>query len=233
VPGTEVLFCIHEVRFRDYEEYAKKAKETVDGSWKIQTKDGVEIKRNGGAHPATWVSWDDAQRFCAWLGEKESLRYRLPTDREWSLAVGLGGVEAWNADTTPETVNKPKDLFPWGTEWPPPAGAGNFSDESRKEKAPRDDAKYVEGGYNDGFPTTAPVMSFAANEFGLFDLAGNVEEWCEDFFSEGKTDRDMRGGCWHYGERGLLLSSVRQRVAPDFRGSNRGFRIVVVTSPRS
>ncbi len=232
VPGTDVLFCIHEVRYKDYEEYAKKAKENVDGVWKIQTNDGFEIKRGGEDHPVTKVSWYDAQAFCKWLSEKEGKTYRLPTDREWSLAVGIGREEDWKDDTTPATVFKPQDAFPWGDEWPPPAGAGNYSDASRQAKAPRDDAKYVEGEYDDGFPTTAPVMSFEANKLGLYDLGGNVWEWCEDWYSADQKDRMfmLRGGSWYYGVRGLLLSSYRFSITPDFRYHYHGFfgfRVVV------
>ncbi len=230
VPGTDALFCIHEVRWKDYEEYAKKAKESVEGSWKIQTNDGFEIKTDEKDHPVTRVNWDDAQKFCAWLSEKEGKTYRLPTDREWSLAVGIGREEDWKDDTTPETVFKVPDEFPWGDEWPPPKGAGNYSDASRQAKAPRDDAKYVEGGYDDGFPTTAPVMSFEANKLGLYDLGGNVWEWCEDWYSVEQKERVLRGGSWFYYVRGFLLSSFRIRTTPDFRNDFYGFRVVVAVS---
>ena len=81
------------------------------------------------------VSWTDAQAFCAWLSQKEGVTCRLPTDREWSIAVGIGGEERWESDTTPETVAKPPDIFPWGEEWPPPEGAGNYRDESWRKVA--------------------------------------------------------------------------------------------------
>jgi len=229
VPGTDVLFCIHETRYRDYAEYAKRAREGVDGGWKNQTNDGFEIRRGGDDHPVTRVSWEDAKAFCAWLSEKEGRTYRLPTDREWSIAVGIGDLEEWDADTTPESVFKPQDIFPWGTEWPPPAGAGNYSDESRRAKAPRDDASYIDG-YDDGFPTTAPVMSFVPNEFGLYDLGGNVWEWCEDWFDASNEHRVLRGGSWYRRERGNLLSSHRTHNAPTLRGVSSGFRVVLVPS---
>jgi serine/threonine protein kinase len=230
VPGTDVLFCIHEVRFRDYADYARKTKETVDSAWKIQSNDGFEITRDAEDHPVTRVNCDDAQKFCAWLSEKEGKTYRLPTDREWSLAVGIGRDEDWKSDTTPATVFKVPDIFPWGDEWPPPQGAGNYSDQSRRAKAPRDDAKYVEGGYDDGFPTTAPVMSFEANQLGLYDLGGNVWEWCEYWYSGEQNERVLRGGSWFYCERGSLLSSYRYRSNPGFRSSHNGFRVVVAVS---
>jgi len=227
VPGTEVLFCIHEVRYRDYEEYAK-AEEGIDVRWKALANNGFEIKAIED-HPVMQVNWDDAQKFCAWLSEKEGRPYRLPTDREWSLAVGIGREEDWRSDTTPETVFKPQDAFPWGKEWPPPAGAGNYSDESRRALAPSDHANAVYlHGYDDGFPTTAPVMSFAPNELGLFDLGGNVWEWCEDWYSVEQKERVLRGGSWdHRAERGALLSSARLRTAPEPRNSRSGFRVVL------
>lgn len=230
VPGTEVLFCIHETRYRDYEEYAKKAKETVDSEWQNQTFDGFEIKRDAKDHPVTQVNWDSAQKFCVWLSEKEGKTYRLPTDREWSLAVGIGREEDWTADTTPETVLKVPDVFPWGDEWPPPAESENYSDESRRANVPRDKAEYLDG-YNDGFPMTAPVMSFEPNKLGLFDLGGNAGEWCDDWYSNEQNSRVIRGGSCYTSNRDHLLSSHRGRIRPSGRVSNNiGFRVVLVSS---
>ena len=230
VPGTEVLFCIHETRYCDYEEYAKKAKDSVDGVWKTQTDDGFEIKTDEKVHPVARVNWDDAQAFCQWLSAKEGKTYRLPTDQEWSLAVGIGREEDWKDDTTPASVFKVPDEFPWGDEWPPPSAVGNYSDASQQAKAPRDAAIYVEGGYDDTFPTTAPVMSFPANKLGLYDLGGNVWEWCEDFYSGEQNERLLRGGSWDNYERGSLLSSHRSRNTPGSRDRNYGFRVVVAVS---
>jgi serine/threonine protein kinase/formylglycine-generating enzyme required for sulfatase activity len=226
VPATDVLFCIHETRYRDYAEYAKTAKEGVDGGWKTQTNDGFEIKNNAGENPVVNVNWDDAVAFCKWLSEKEGLTYRLPTDREWSLAVGIGSEENWKSDTTPATVFKVPDEYPWGKEWPPPRGAGNYSDESRRAKAPRAGAMYLDG-YDDEFPTTAPVMSFEANKLGLFDLGGNGWEWCEDWISAEQKERVLRGASWSGSERSSLLSSFRGHSAPGIRDRYNGFRVVL------
>ncbi|MCB1062548.1 MAG: SUMF1/EgtB/PvdO family nonheme iron enzyme, partial [Verrucomicrobiae bacterium] len=231
VPGTDVLFGIHEVRYRDYAAYAEE-NPGINAKWQNQTHDGFTIKDDPEDHPVVWVNWEDAQAFCAWLSEKEGKTYRLPTDREWSLAVGIGRKEDWKDDTTPETVFKVPDAFPWGDDWPPPTGAGNYSDQSRQEEAPRGTAKYVEGGYDDGFPTTAPVMRFEANKLGLYDLSGNVWEWCEDWYSGEQKDRVLRGGSWHNNERVDLRSSIRSRFTPGTRsiGSSHGFRVVLETS---
>ena len=82
VPGTEVSFCIWETRVKDYATYAE-ANEGVDGEWK-----SPGFKQED-THPVANVSWNDAQALAA--GKiKAGQRYRLPTDAEWSVAVGLG-----------------------------------------------------------------------------------------------------------------------------------------------
>lgn len=225
VPGTDVLFCIHETRYRDYAAYAAQAKD-VDSAWKSQTSYGITLLFTGNLHPVVRVSWDDARKFCAWLSQKEGRTYRLPTDREWSIAAGLGQEEQWTTDTTPATVSKSKAAFPWGSTWPPPTGAGNYSDGRRKISAPSANTLYIEG-YDDGFPTTAPVMSFQPNQLGLYDLGGNVWEWVADWYNLAKQHRTLRGGSFVIAHRDYLLTSYRSHNPPDFRHDNHGFRIVL------
>ena len=226
VPGTKVLFCIHETRRQDYEIYAQNMP-GVDESWKNLSADDFALTIRPEDHPVGSVSWEDAQKFCAWLGEKEGNKYRLPTDEEWSHAVGTGNEEKWDEDTTPATVFKNQTSFPWGDIWPPPKGSGNYSDESRKAKAPTAAAKYLEN-YDDGFPTTAPVMSFKPNKLGLYDMEGNVREWVEDWYDNTKKNRVIRGGWWHDYFPGFMWSSTRHRYPPGVRYNRSGFRCVMV-----
>lgn len=228
VKGTEVLFCIHEVRYKDYAAYAADS-QGVDAGYKDQSGDGYTPNDRTEDHPVVRVSWDDAQKFCAWLSKKEGKLYRLPTDQEWSIAVGIGQEEKWKSDTTPATVFKDQSLFPWGKEWPPPKGAGNYSDVSRHAKAPGENRAWLEG-YDDNFPTTAPVMSFEPNAFGLYDMGGNLWEWVEDFYDNANKDRVLRGTSWGDIERGGVLSSYRYRTTPESRSRFYGFRVVVVPS---
>jgi formylglycine-generating enzyme required for sulfatase activity len=112
---------------------------------------------NAPNNPVVGVDWNDAKAYADWAGE------RLPTEAEWEYAArgGLSG----------------KGYF-WGDEWPPPKNAGNFADET---------AKKVRGsrtiyGYDDGYAYTAPVGKFTPNGYGLYDMAGNVSEWCADWY---------------------------------------------------
>ena len=236
VSGTDVQFSIWETRVKDYAAYAA-ANAGVDGSWKDF---GIAGFKQEDTHPVVNVSWEDANAFCAWLTKKElaagkitaNQRYRLPTDVEWSVAVGLGR----ETGSTPEAKDMGvKDVYPWGKEWPPPKGAGNYADTASKlEFGPKYKAKTgndltVIEGYTDGFAYTSPVGSFAANKDGLHDMGGNVWEWCEDWYDPAaKTYRVLRGASWDYFHPGYLLSSGRNYIAPGFRDNDLGFRCVLV-----
>jgi len=231
VPGTEVLFCIHETRYKDYAAYATEARE-VGPEWKDQS--AGDFTPSGSENlPVVRVSWDDALKFCRWLSKKEGKRYRLPTDREWSLAVGVGGEENWQEGMLPASVFKDQNKFPWGTQWPPPPGAGNYSDVSRNVSVPSGDSGQYLQNYNDGFPAMAPVMSFQANALGLYDMGGNVWEWVEDWHDHSRQNRVLRGGSWRAGKREHMLSSHRARGIPDAHDFNYGFRLVLARDDAS
>ena len=210
VSGTPVLFSIWETRVQDYRAYAE-AVTGMDVFWKnpgfAQT----------GTHPVVNVTWDDAKQFCVWLTEKElgklpvGSQYRLPTDSEWSWAVGIG--ERERAGSPREKGNRLKDQYPWGTQWPPPKGAGNYDPSLG----------------TDNFEHTSPVGSFAANAQGLFDLGGNVWEWCEDFLHGTSGPRVLRGASWNFVGAGHLLSSYRNGATSDARSSAIGFRCVLAS----
>jgi formylglycine-generating enzyme required for sulfatase activity len=178
------------------------------------------------------VNWFDAMAFCKWLTDKEHEEnlledrqsYRLATDVEWSAAVGLPS----EGGTTPEARDgKIKNEFPWGKQWPPPSGAGNYADKS---------AQHTRGGmienYSDGFAQTAPVGSFKVNALGLYDLGGNVWEWCADGYKGrgGTAGRDwgvLRGGSWATSNRLELQSSYRNVIDRNDRDVIYGFRCVL------
>ncbi|HZZ28871.1 MAG TPA: SUMF1/EgtB/PvdO family nonheme iron enzyme [Pirellulales bacterium] len=142
-------------------------------------------------HPVVNVSWNDAHAFCQWLSKKEGRKYRLPTEAEWEYAARAGTTTHYYFGDDPETLSKYE----------------NVADSSSKEKFPGFSAIAS----RDGFVFTAPVGSFRPNAFGLYDMLGNVEQWCSDWYSEdyssSKADdpqgwpqgseRVLRGGTWN------------------------------------
>ena len=140
-------------------------------------------------HPVVNVSWEDANAFCEWLTKKEMAEGENQGGAEVSIADGCGverggGLGQGKGNTPVEKDEGIKDVYPWGKEWPPPKGAGNYRYAKNNLKV-------------DNFEYTSPVGSFAANKLGLHDMGGNVWEWCEDWYDPtAKTYRVLRGASW-------------------------------------
>lgn len=203
VPGTDVRFCTYLTRVQDYKIFAQATGAALHAP---------DFKQDAN-HPVVCVNWEDAKAFCAWLTTREQEQklippkafYRLPTSREWSLAVGLSAAVADGLEE-PNTA-----VYPWGTQWPPPKNAGNYSQTLAI----------------DSFPYTSPVGSFAQNRFGLFDMGGNVWEWCEDIYNRSPDYRILRGASWRLRDPEDLASTKVIGNKPDIRLDVYGFRIVL------
>jgi len=214
VPLGDVQISVWETRVQDYEAFCRATGRHFEPADFPQTA----------TDPAVKVSWFDAIAFCKWLTEKEhnenliedKQAYRLPTDLEWSMAVGLTNENG----ATPEARDgKIKNEFPWGKQWPPPNGAGNYNVAAGRRR----------GG-------TKPVGSFKPNSIGLYDLGGNVWEWCIDTYKGGSsvTSRDwgvLRGGSWATSNGLEMQSSYRNVVDRNDRDVIYGFRCVLATQP--
>jgi formylglycine-generating enzyme required for sulfatase activity len=221
VEGTNVLFCIHETRRQDFQVYADESS-TAGDHWRDVMEAGVPVGQEG-SHPVVNINYDDAKGFCDWLSKKEGRFYRLPTDHEWSCAVGIG--EAEDPQELPERLSqKIQGKYSWGSQFPPPRSVGNLADDSAKKLFP---ALSVIQSYSDGFATTSPVMSFKPNRLGIHDLAGNVWEWVESWYDAAQEDRLMRGCSWRLSDEPRLLASNRSRAEPSNRKPDHGFRCVI------
>ncbi len=225
VPGAEVLFCIWDVRVQDFEAFVNAT--SYDATGRMYSLRSGNYGQHGDTwrspgfsqgptHPVVGVSWQDAMAFCDWLTKKEqtqgkiseSQSYRLPRETEWNQAVG-------------------NTKFPWGDDWPPPVGAGNYAgSEAKDANWPR--MWQTINGYWDGYARTSPVGSFNANRYGLYDMGGNVWQWCEDKFDNQHDWRVLRGGSWGVVDPVILLSSCRRSLTPGIRIILNGFRVVLV-----
>ena len=121
-----------------------------------------------GKQPAIDVSWDDAKAYCKWLSAATSKAYRLPSEAEWEHACRAG--------TTTE--------FWWGNEIS--TAQANYDGNQT----------FGNGKKGEYRQRTVPVDSFEANPWGLYQVHGNVWEWCEDAI--GSSSRVLRGGSWDY-----------------------------------
>lgn len=176
-----------------------------------------------------FVSWYDAVRFCEWLSEKEGKPYRLPTEAEWEYACRAGTVTTFNVgDQLPDGFQK---LHP---EVGPCHFGFWFPDRNRLPSA----YKIAESG-------ALKVAQTPANAWGLFDMHGNVEEWCLDWYgpydAKDQTDpvgvvrgqiRVVRGGA-HSQLIKLLRSANRSGNIPIARNPVTGLRIVQGETPET
>ena len=172
-------------------------------------------------HPVVNVTWNDAMAMARWLSQREGAAYRLPTEAEWEYAARAGTRTRYPAGDDPALLL---------------ASANTFD----REAALRWPRWREQAGGSDGQAFTAPVGSFAPNAFGLYDMIGNVWEWCADWYDEDYYARSpavdpqgpasgsvrvRRGGSWHTWP---LYSRVafRNWNTPETRYVLVGFRLV-------
>lgn len=183
--------------------------------------DGDQFPAEKGSHPVVNVSWDDATAYCKWLSKKTKKNYRLPTEAEWEKAARGEDGRA----------------YPWGNVFDP-------------KKANTSESKIGDTTDVGKFSNTDPALS-GDSPYGCADMAGNVWEWCNDWFSEkeyqrsspvdqdrtGKnikdpqgpengTTRCLRGGSWYSNVVNARVA-VRNHDHPSIRLNRVGFRVAL------
>ena len=168
----------------------------------------------GDERPVEYVTWDEAEEFCQRLSKQTGTEYRLPTEAEWEYAARAGTTTPFHFGETITT-----DLANYD-------GNYTYANESQGE--------YRE--------QTTPVGSFSPNAFGLYDMHGQVWEWCQDnwhdnyegapkdgspWLSGFSSTKIMRGGSWAYNP-GVCRSACRFYLARGFCDVDIGFRVVCV-----
>ena len=181
-------------------------------------------------HPVVNVSWNDAMAYCRWMTEEYSKREqksvcRLPTEAEWEYACRAGSTTRYATGDTPRSVN----------------GFGNVQDASFEAEFSNLDYVYPPFPFNDGAAFTSVAGKYKPNAFGLYDMHGNVWEWCSDWYDEKyyasspATDprgpdsgsfRVLRGGAW-FNVPGVGRCAGRSNGTPGRRGDGNGIRVVL------
>ena len=188
------------------------------GVYEVTQEQYEQVMRNnpdrveGAKLPVGRTSWDDAVEFCRKLSQRTGRTVRLPTEAEWEYACRAGTTTPFN---TGETISTDRANY---------------------------DGDYIYGSGPKGVDRqkVVPVGSFKPNAWGLYDMHGNVFEWCADWYADSYANakgqdpqgpssgtlRVYRGGRWGYNPR-LCRSAARFRYSPVIRGFNYGFRVVV------
>jgi formylglycine-generating enzyme required for sulfatase activity len=168
--------------------------------------------------PVEQVSWDEATEFCDRLTVKTNRHYRLPTEAEWEYACRAGTTTPFHfGETLTTEIANHDGNYPYG--------------------------RGTKGVYRQ---KTTPVGSFPANPWGLYDMHGNVREWCLDPWHDSYTEKPehlkengnipwttenprttqlLRGGSW-YDHTRFCRSDSRYDINPDLRNNAFGFRVV-------
>jgi len=172
---------------------------------------------NGDNQPVVSVSWEDAKAFCDWLANRTGQPFTLPTEAQWEYACRAGTATARFTGDSDASLH----------------GYANAADATAKRKW----SNWTCFSWDDGYAVSSPVGIFKANQFGLYDMIGNVWEWCADWYgdyisgrqenstgpSSGPT-RVFRGGCWFIPPK-YCRSAYRYGVTPERRSRDLGFRV--------
>lgn len=187
----------------------------------VTWRDDYRGERAAPTQPAIHVSWNDAQAYLGWLSQHTGKRYRLPSEAEFEYALRAGSAAR----------------YPWG-DGNPDKPLGNFTGEGDRSPSKRSWSQAFPR-YSDGYWGPAPVRSFPANPFGLFDMDGNVSEWVEDCWHDnyvraprdsnawvnpGCERRVVRGGSWG-SDPAQVRSAFRIAAPAETRSARVGFRV--------
>ena len=244
-PVTVEIFALgrYEVTREEYSAFVAATQRTMSGECTALMYNGVDIIVNdsvswrdpgfgqGGGHPVVCVSWEDAQAYARWLSEQTGQDYRLPSEAEWEYAARAGTTTAYS----------------WGNDIDEICGYANGMDTSMAAAYPVDGLGVdMAAKCSDGAVWTVPVGLYVPNDFGLYDMHGNVWEWVQDCWHESyrraPSDgtawtsggdcslRVLRGGSWYYNPR-YLRSANRDWNTTGNRLNISGFRVARTITP--
>lgn len=213
---------VNDTGYRTEAERGNGAYVLINGKWEIKADASWKkpYMEQGDDHPVVCVSWNDAVAFCKWLTGKTGRKFDLPTEAEWEYACRAG------TETLFYTGDTVSDLGRAGWYY------GNSGDRILASSA------WDENTVSAANCRTHPVGQKVSNMWELFDMHGNVFEWCKDWYGNYTSGsvtnpsgpisgsfRVLRGGSWNDVD-GNCLSSRRYRHIPSNRLNAFGFRVV-------
>lgn len=179
---------------------------------------------NGDDQPAVNVSWEEAKAFAEWLTKQYRSKniFRLPSEAEWEFACRAGTKTSryWGDDPSQACKHENTADQTTGRHWP----------------------HFLVHPCEDGYLVSASIGKFTPNPFGLYDMLGNVLEWCEDvydkdayqrhqqknpFYKEGGSFRVSRGGSWYYEPSNERCAYRHSDFRANDRAMDQGFRLVM------
>ena len=178
--------------------FDKYLKDEADLVKRFMSRYDDDRKFNKDDQPVVGVSWFDARAYCLWLSMLSGEEYRLPTEQEWEWAAG------GRREETGKVLQVKK--YPWGDKPEPTANHANFNE-------------------NEGATTPVGRYPDGSTPEGLYDMAGNVWEWMDDWYDDDRDMKALRGGSWCSKPENLRCP-VRDFNLPDYWIFNYGFRVV-------
>jgi formylglycine-generating enzyme required for sulfatase activity len=207
-----------EVTNQQYAQFDRKHENGyIEGRGKDRTTRGYSIEASD--QPVVRISWNEAMAFCEWLSQKTGVCSTLPTEAQWEWACRAGTDSTYSFGEYRPGTNKLCNIADAGI------AAWNYG--------------RCEPGYTDDSPYSSPGARYGANSWGLYDMHGNVAEWCLSAYSpypyradDGRDDprtpglKVVRGGSWNDTMR-YVTSASRWRYPPHQPVYNVGFRVLV------
>ncbi|MBI1760077.1 MAG: formylglycine-generating enzyme family protein [Acidobacteria bacterium] len=214
-------------RFEVTQQQWQAVMETTVQQQRDKANPNYNLSNVGPKQPMYFVSWEEAQEFIQKLNQRnDGFTYRLPTEAEWEYAA--------RAETTGDYAGNLETMAWYGD------NSGKAQRDSLKEwvKSGRNAQKYYDDFLKPNGNGTHEVGSKSPNRWGLYDMHGNVWEWCADWYGDyvagnqidpkgpdNGTYRVLRGGSWYYYSR-VCRSALRFNYSPGDRGLFIGFRVV-------
>jgi len=197
IPNKNYEMGKYPVTIAEYMHFAKGNEKHLP-KWKQEKLDNYEKMNLTDNAPIIGVSWHDAVEYCKWLNEQQKeYVYRLPREAEWEYSCRAGTTTKWSFGDDEKELDK----YAW-----------------------YDKNSYDLGEEYEDYGTHI-VGEKLPNPWGLFDMHGNIFEWCEDWYNEDRERKVLRGGSWFVSAK-FARSAFRYRGNTVLRDSVVGFRLL-------